>query len=257
MFKSTMLVLTGLVFATCITISSAQAQEVWFNPFTDRDPWAWTPPEEPAPGPPQKVTNSPPPRIAPVAAVKPMSVIESATPMTNRLNDMPQMHVLGLWVGNVNYRVGSADGRLYLVSKDGTLRLLPAKTNPDTITIPEDSPVVSRLLNQNNGAGNNSNDNNNNSDGNNSNNSKNGDSSTPKIRIGQTGLLKPTVVGTRTTMVDGKPVVVAGAIISEWGTPKETSDAGVQIAQRAQHTEAMVIPKSRNYKKHKGAHRKH
>lgn len=108
---------------------------------------------------------------------------------------LSDMQILGRWVGNVQYKVGSIADRMYVISPNGQIKRLPINTEANNVVIPENSPVVQRMS-----ANSASNDQTN--DG-------------PTYKLGQTGLLKPTVMGTRTTMVDGKPVIVGGAIISE------------------------------------------
>lgn len=194
------LLIAGATLASITSNMPAQADdEMWFNPFTEADPYYSQQPEEaPAPPPAKPAEPVPPP--------KPTSIIESAIPMTNRITEMPQMRILGLWVGNMKYKVGQADGRLYLVDTDGSLKLLPSKTDADSITVPSDSPVLSQL------------------EPNQQKKNFTPDPNGPKFVIGQTGLLKPKVIGTRTAMVNGKPVVMAGVIISEY-TPSSPPSA--------------------------------
>lgn len=239
--------LPTVVLATAFLLISlpAKAQLQWFNPFTDPDPTAV-----------QEEENQNPPAQAPPPAPKPKSLMETAVRMENRLQDMPQMEVLGPYVGNLQYKVGCADGRAYLISRDGELKLLPSNIVAGEITASGD---VSEMMDKHSGNQNQAQR----DAGPNGQTDQNGQNG-QQIQCEQPGLLTPTVYGTQVRVVNGKATTWSAPIISEWNPSKHSDDGQVnqvnqpnqvgQSNQLNQHELGAVISKPRNGSQAKLSH---
>jgi hypothetical protein len=155
-----------------------------------------------------------------------------------------QLKILGYWVGNLQYRVGEdAQNRLYVVSPQGRIAALPAGTQADNIAIPANNAFVQgmiasqpipgeeaqlRRLGQGNGGG------------------------AARYITGRSSALRPVVMATRTTIVNGKPMIVGGAVISEI--------PGAQLAMQPRDTQqrsmARVITSDQKVTKRAKKHRR-
>jgi hypothetical protein len=129
----------------------------------------------------------------------------SPTQPPEPMADPPKnIKMIGYWVGNIRYKVGTVEDRLYVVGPQGQVSELPSDTKADAVVVPFDNaltegmlnsqPVASqevqwRLSHQKNGGSGRFNS--------------------------QPGLLKPTLMSTRTMVVNGTPMIVGGPVICE------------------------------------------
>ena len=179
--------------------SAAQAGEIIFIENPD-DFWGINQQAQPAA-----------PALAPTAEAQPQAAAAPAEPRSeisasNTVNfiaphygapSLKDMQILGRWVGNVQFKVGSIGDKLFVIAPNGQIKRLPLNTEANNVVIPENSPIVQHMTTGEEIS------------------NKDQPADGPTFKLGQKGLLKPTVVGTRTQMIDGKPVIVGGAIISE------------------------------------------
>lgn len=139
--------------------------------------------------------------LRPVAP--PQFISKSANPDITVTEGNLQM--CGVYVGNMQYKVGQAGGALYLVDRKGQVSSLAAGTVLENIALPFDNPFVQSIMNsqpvpgpetqaraakQKNGGG--------------------------GRFVSTPGLLTPTYMATRTMVVNGQAMIVGGPIISEY-----------------------------------------
>ncbi|HEY9793796.1 MAG TPA: hypothetical protein V6D22_25595 [Candidatus Obscuribacterales bacterium] len=167
-------------------------------------------------------------------AMHDVSPSEPPAPMADPPKDLK---MLGYWVGNIQYKVGMSGDYLYVVGPQGQVSQLPSGTKADSVVVPFDNALVEGMLNsqpvasqeaqwrmsqQKNGGG------------------------SAKFNS-QAGLLKPTLMATRTMVVNGKPMVVGGPVICE--IPQAAPQASDQ--KDKQKEAAVVVQKPKKKVAHK------
>jgi hypothetical protein len=148
-----------------------------------------------------------------------------------------QMQVLGYYVGNLQFKVGSMDDTLYLITPKGEYSALPPGTQAQNVAVPFNNAFVQGIMNGQPVASQESQLR--------SNTQKNGGSGR---YVSSSAVLTPTVMSTRTMVVNGQPMVVGGPIISELRVPTNAMPPQVQ---RTSYTQARVIPGKKAAKRFK------
>jgi hypothetical protein len=148
-----------------------------------------------------------------------------------------QMQVLGYYVGNLQFRVGSMNDALYLITPKGEYSALPQGTQAQNVAVPFNNAFVQGIMNGQPVASQESQLR--------STSQKNGGSGR---YVSSNAVLTPTVMSTRTMVVNGQPMVVGGPIISELRVPTNAMPPQVQ---RTSYTQARVIPGKKAAKRFK------
>jgi hypothetical protein len=145
----------------------------------------------------------------------------------------PDLRVVGLWVGNLSYRVGESQKNLYLIDPRGHISPMAKGTNSDDVCVPPDNAFVKNIMRMQPSPSQESQlrvDQ-----------SKNGGSG--RYIGGGAGLLIPTVVATRTMIMNGHPMIVGGPVICE--LPRACATVAPQAMPQATRTQACVVKKKR------------
>ena len=182
-------------------------------------------------------TNAP---NADAQAMHDVSPTEPPEPMADPPKDMK---MLGFWVGNIQYKVGMSGEYLYVVSPQGQVSQLPSGTKADAVVVPFDNALVDGMLNSQPVASQEAQLR--------MSQQKNGGSS--KFNS-QAGLLKPTLMATRTMVVNGKPIIVGGPVICE--IPQAAPQQADQNAKANEKPKAAIVQKPRKKVTHKRTSKK-